>query len=230
MTARTLYTVSFLGALTLHLALVGILVVATDGRKQPESFHPVNVDAPVVFRVRLARAVSPSVPSAAVPSPAVPTVPTHQASIGTTAKKVAPAIRTHSAPGMQEAVGSPPARYPPHLPAEPRRTPRERTDSPGTQHISSVVPAHLITRIQPSYPLRARRNGWEGLVVIRIDVDSRGKITAGSVVQSSGHRALDDAALAAVRRAGFAAARRAGSPVASTILLPIRFSLNPAAE
>lgn len=49
------------------------------------------------------------------------------------------------------------------------------------------------------YPLRARRLGLEGRVVLAIRVDRRGRIVEITVRESSGHEILDDAAIAAAR-------------------------------
>lgn len=52
------------------------------------------------------------------------------------------------------------------------------------------------------YPRAARRSGAEGVVVLSLVVDARGRILEVDVRRSSGHEALDSAALAMVHRVG----------------------------
>jgi protein TonB len=58
-------------------------------------------------------------------------------------------------------------------------------------------------------------------------VTADGRSAAVTVQQSSGHRQLDDAAVAAVEQWIFIPAKRGTTPVASTVTVPIQFTLNP---
>ncbi len=81
----------------------------------------------------------------------------------------------------------------------------------------------------PAYPVRARRRGEQGTVMLRVLVGSDGAVLRAEVAQSSGYQRLDDAALEAVRkRWRFVAARRGGQAVQSWVLVPIRFTLTEA--
>ncbi len=77
----------------------------------------------------------------------------------------------------------------------------------------------------PSYPMAARRMGWEGKVIVSVEVLANG--TAGQVKlhQSSGHDILDNAAMQAVRSWKFVAARHAGLLIDKWFLVPIPFIL-----
>lgn len=77
----------------------------------------------------------------------------------------------------------------------------------------------------PSYPKTARRNGWEGKVLIRATITTRGTVSAASIVRSSGYGVLDSAAISAVRRWRFRPKTVGNQPVESTIEVPINFSL-----
>lgn len=62
--------------------------------------------------------------------------------------------------------------------------------------------------------------------MLRVRVDTAGRVASVSVVKSSGHRALDERALSTVRdRWRFKPARAAGLPVGSEVIIPIRFDL-----
>lgn len=50
------------------------------------------------------------------------------------------------------------------------------------------------------YPYAARRNGWEGKVLLGFAVESNGKITDAHVAQGSGYSILDESALSALQQ------------------------------
>ncbi|MGE0734452.1 MAG: TonB family protein [Alphaproteobacteria bacterium] len=77
----------------------------------------------------------------------------------------------------------------------------------------------------PAYPDYARRRGWEGRVVLSVDVDEAGRSRSVVVRQTSGHPVLDEAALAAVRSWRFVPGMRGNTPVAAQVDVPIRFRL-----
>lgn len=77
----------------------------------------------------------------------------------------------------------------------------------------------------PQYPAEAHRAGIAGTSVLRVGVRSDGAIEFVEVVQSSGNRSLDDAAVEAVRRWRFTPGRRDGRPAPFVLRLPIVFQL-----
>lgn len=79
---------------------------------------------------------------------------------------------------------------------------------------------------KPRYPSLARRRGYEGRVLIQVAIRADGRAAQVEVKQSSGHRVLDKAALAAVKDWHFRPARRAGRPVTATVDVPISFRLD----
>jgi TonB family protein len=52
---------------------------------------------------------------------------------------------------------------------------------------------------KPSYPRIARESGWEGVVLLSVDIDSSGNVIDVRLEQSSGHSALDDSAMDTIR-------------------------------
>ncbi len=77
----------------------------------------------------------------------------------------------------------------------------------------------------PQYPPAARRLGHEGRVLLEVEVLIDGTVGGVEVVESSGHGVLDAAAARAVRGWKFEPARRGDTPVASKVLVPVRFAL-----
>ncbi|MDP1997244.1 MAG: energy transducer TonB [Gallionella sp.] len=80
----------------------------------------------------------------------------------------------------------------------------------------------------PSYPMVARRMGWQGRVVLNVEVLASGSPGQVKLYQSSGHDVLDNAAIKAVSGWRFVAARQNGLAVAKWFLVPIPFILKEA--
>jgi protein TonB len=77
----------------------------------------------------------------------------------------------------------------------------------------------------PEYPELARRAGIEGKTVVKALVDVDGSIAEVKVLQTSGNTMLDQAALAAARKATFTPAKQRDKYVRVWVAIPINFSL-----
>jgi TonB family protein len=77
----------------------------------------------------------------------------------------------------------------------------------------------------PIYPEAARRMRREGLVTLLVTVESNGLPSSITISNSSGHQALDDAAIRAVQNWKFKPGEINGAPVQSKVEIPVRFSL-----
>ncbi|MBU3665773.1 MAG: energy transducer TonB [Chthoniobacterales bacterium] len=77
----------------------------------------------------------------------------------------------------------------------------------------------------PNYPEMARRNGWQGLCMVRVAVTAQGRAGVVSLARSSGYGVLDQAALAAVKRWSFTPRMVRGNAVGCTVEVPVNFSL-----
>ena len=82
----------------------------------------------------------------------------------------------------------------------------------------------LLHAPEPPYPARAKRLGWQGEVLLRIHVGADGAPREVRIVRSSGHRRLDQAAVAAVRRWRFEPALRDGRAVPGEVQVPVAFA------
>jgi periplasmic protein TonB len=92
---------------------------------------------------------------------------------------------------------------------------------PGSQ---ASKPAYLHNP-HPPYPEAARKAGQTGVVVLRVSINERGRVSGVSLAKSSGHSLLDDRARTAVQRWIFRPARQNGKSVATQVDVPVRFSL-----
>ena len=76
-----------------------------------------------------------------------------------------------------------------------------------------------------NYPMPLRERGIEGTVLLRVRVDADGRAADVHLLQASGWRLFDEAALQAVRACRFVPARRDGAALASWVEFPVRFAL-----
>ena len=80
------------------------------------------------------------------------------------------------------------------------------------------------SRVIPVYPEEAQRAGLEGLVVLKVVIDERGRVGDVAVMRSVGH-GFDEAAVAAVRQWKFRPATRNGKPIKVVHVIPFDFRL-----
>ena len=88
-----------------------------------------------------------------------------------------------------------------------------------------LPPVPLNANSPVTYPPALASQGIEGTVLLRLYVDTLGRILNDStrVAESSGYPALDSAALRAAPELRFAPAERDGKPIPALFLQPIHF-------
>jgi len=85
--------------------------------------------------------------------------------------------------------------------------------------------ADYLNNPRPPYPLVARRMGYQGKVVLNVEVLAEGRAGEVKLQTSSGHDILDRAALQTVQTWKFSPATHFGQPITQWFLVPIKFSL-----
>lgn len=134
---------------------------------------------------------------------------------------------------------TPPVPAPVETPPPARAQPTEQPIEPRPQPSAAAATAALVAargsdllesprryhNPTPPYPPELLRAGIEGVPVLEIRVAADGQVEWARLLKSSGHRALDDSALATLRRWSFYPARRGGTPVAVTLEVPINFHI-----
>lgn len=219
-------------------------VALAGGPPAPQAPPPAPATAP--------EAPSPPAPPPATPAPAdareppMPEAPRHIA---------ASAIPLPEDPLPPPPAPPPPAPRPPEPAAAPARQedaarppvpPPARRAAPGPVRLDAgagalpdpslgaratgaVVPpaaaAEGHRNAPPEYPPDSRRRGEEGVVRLMLSIAADGQVTEAELAASSGHAALDRAALAAARRWRFRPATQAGLPVAATLGTAVHFRL-----
>lgn len=124
-----------------------------------------------------------------------------------------------------------PARVPPagqqlsNPPATSAPDPRAADATNPASRPTQVASARYDRNPAPAYPSEARRRGWEGRVLLSVEILENGRPERVTVKQSSGYSVLDEAAMGAVRRWTFIPAQRDGQPIRSLAEVPIVFSL-----
>jgi TonB family protein len=78
---------------------------------------------------------------------------------------------------------------------------------------------------KPVYPQEAKEKGYEGEVVLRVEVLSNGRVGQIEIKQSSSYEVLDRSALTAVKQWRFIPAKRGDVAIALWVNIPIKFQL-----
>ena len=136
-------------------------------------------------------------------------------------------------PPPEFPVPPPPPPKPRPLPPKPQQAkpaptaptapaPAAQPAAPKTVSASQVA---YLNPPAPIYPARSRRAGEKGTVIVRVLIGPTGQPAQVALQTSSGHPALDESALSAVRAARFRPYSEGGLPQAVWVLVPINFVL-----
>ena len=77
----------------------------------------------------------------------------------------------------------------------------------------------------PTYPLIARKKGWEGRVVLQTDVDKEGNVKFVRILESSGFKVLDDISIETLKTWKFKPAKLGNKFVDDIVDIPVKFVL-----
>ena len=104
-----------------------------------------------------------------------------------------------------------------------------REDGEGMRILDASTGPRPLALPAPVYPDADQRRGREGVVVLRLDVDASGAVTAAHVHATGGDvsRGMGEAALQAVQAWRFEPERVAGRPVGTQLLMPVCFASDP---
>jgi len=88
-------------------------------------------------------------------------------------------------------------------------------------------PTPLYGQVPIEYPLELWDQDMEGETLLRVRVTDTGAVDSVEVLESSGFRAFDSAAVAGARDLRFQPARRGGKRIDVWARVPVRFSKKP---
>ncbi len=109
-------------------------------------------------------------------------------------------------------------------PQEPEINPSRLSRQFGLGEVDQVP--QLIKRVEPFYPYSARIRGITGKVVVKFLVDSKGYVRKPVILKATPKGIFEEPVLQAVRRWRFRPGYWHGHPVATWVVLPIRFKLS----
>jgi protein TonB len=232
----------FLIVLFVHLGIGAWLLSARFGMTQDNQEQPIFVellgsdpaegqDAPEQDKTdsqEKKKAEPPLDPSQAVNAAAATPQEPPPAEIKLQSKPAQPPERPKAAP--QKPSAAPETPVPTEVTTEGRGAPATSTQAPagGAAPLGPRLVSHidyLGAPPSPVYPTRAKSRKQEGRVVIRVLVDSAGRLRSISVLKSSDFDLLDQAALDAVGKAQFKPYSENGIPLDRLADIPIDFVL-----
>lgn len=182
-----------------------VRMVSEEQPPQPAQPEPTQPEEPPPELDSMIQPPPPDLPPPVFPVEAPPPPPP---------KPKPPPPRPKPQPQQQAAEPStpaPPVRAAPAAPAAPRTV--------AASQVSFLV------RPSPVYPAASRRKNEQGTAMVRVLIDTAGRPTNVSLQGSSGHQALDESALTAVRAAQFRPYAEGGVVQSVWVLVPIRFVL-----
>jgi serine protease Do len=113
----------------------------------------------------------------------------------------------------------------PWTPLQPRRTPCP-PPAAGTSGGAAPVLQPLTRSLADFYPKEMRHLGIEGVVMVKVRIDTNGCVTAVGIIGSSGSDALDQAALQMAETQSFLPAERNGHAISLVVKEPVNFNLS----
>jgi TonB family protein len=96
--------------------------------------------------------------------------------------------------------------------------------SPGYGGTGGLYPRY-VENPKPVYPLEAREKGYQGEVLLRVEILANGRVGQVEVKKSSGYEVLDQSALVAVKKWKFIPARKGEVAIPFWVNIPIKFQL-----
>jgi periplasmic protein TonB len=92
------------------------------------------------------------------------------------------------------------------------------------RYVIGMTPPQVVSRVEPRYPASARMTRSEGTVVVEVVVETDGSTGEVRVLRGIS-KALDEAAVTAIRQWRFRPARVEGNPVRAYHTVTVRFEL-----
>jgi len=131
-------------------------------------------------------------------------------------------------PTLPEEPPAPPTTAAPEpsplpVPVTPAPNPTTAPPAPG-QYLSVTQPSYL-SRVEPDYPIQARRQHEQGAVTLALYINMLGSLDKVEIVKSSGYPVLDEAAVDAMKQSRFKPAYQDRTPVSSRAEVIVTFRL-----
>lgn len=230
---RDMFILLLLLVLFLH---VWLLIELIRPKQKISEAKPLVMEVSMIAIPAPKSAAAPSPPAVAPVKPVPPKPPVAEKKPQPKKKPVAkPVVKTPS-PEVQKAPDFAP--FVP-LPLESSKqtsasssntaTTTPNSTATGSTNSSEITEANFRANYahnpKPEYPTIAKSRGWQGKVMLRVKVSAQGLSDAVTVEKSSGHEMLDESAIEAVKQWRFIPAKRGDTPISSSVIVPIVFTL-----
>ncbi len=100
----------------------------------------------------------------------------------------------------------------------------EKNPSPPEKEVRLIYPKY-VENPNPIYPREARRKGYEGEVLLRVEVLPNGRVGQIEIRRSSGYEILDRSAMETIKQWRFIPAQKGEDRVTFWVNIPIKFQL-----
>lgn len=198
--------------LALSLVLCAHLAVFAALRPQPQSLSMEPIPDPIMVSLLNTPQTTPQKPM----PPATPIEKVQKPVKKPASKPVAPLIKETNQPTQTS--------MPTTATSSPAAEPASKAIDTQTYQSPNFNAAYL-NNPAPDYPSISRREGEQGLVLLRVQVTANGTAASVELQTSSGSTRLDQAALEAVKKWRFIPAKRGEQPVSASVTVPVRFSI-----
>jgi protein TonB len=194
--------------IALHLSVANWL--AANNQDKPAPLKPVVVEVELLAAPPKPAIVTPPAPEPPKPAPPPKVMPPKPKPAPAKPKpKPQPVIKQAVQPKLAQAdiklpepIAAPPKIDTPPLPVAPPPAPAapSKVVDNAVRTAKTGERATCISCPQPSYPAVAKRRNWQGSVKLRLRLGSDGSVDEVTVVDSSGHEPLDEAAIEGAKK------------------------------
>lgn len=131
-------------------------------------------------------------------------------------KEPTPIIENHLNTEIIQQIIQPPSS---EIPFEaPKENPYAKKETP-------LIYPRSIENPKPIYPREARKRGYEGEVILRVEVLTNGRVGAIEIRRSSGYEILDRSAMETIKKWRFLPAQKGEDLIPFWVNIPIKFQL-----
>lgn len=225
---REKHAIALLTASFIVLSAFVHLVIGSIGGSLLPHFRKEAAAPPQI--VDVVRLVTPTPTPMPTPTPKPPTTTPRPSPQRTNAPQISPPRPPrHQSGGKQIATST----APPHVigpvgppTAAPQASPLPTTTPAAPATPSIAVDADFLRKSVPDYPDLAQQEHVEGKVTVRVTIGPDGSVENVALVESSGSKLLDDAALQAARSSTFRPPLENGVPTTRDYLIIYTFCLD----
>jgi protein TonB len=186
--------------------------------------EPATTGAPAAQEITVDLFSADTIPADIIPAPTPRPAPS-QPPAEIPATEAIPALKPQPAAKITHKPSPQPVALPMSHAVTADQPPADTRAAPQPTLVPARHDANYLHNPHPEYPSISRRMNEEGRVLLRVEVSAEGLPTQIGIKESSGFPRLDESARKTVMRWKFIPATRGEEPFASSVDVPIQFSL-----